>query len=137
MFDVGIEHVAVACPLVPLSTGLAGEAMDDGCGVIKALVPDLNESNLAVPCIASSSSTSAPSVSVNLIKNANVRFQRVFKEFCEASVVKYVPKEDEWDHHCWWTYLDHKPKPTHASAGKEAMRRIKWYVENVDGSRTP
>ena len=90
MFDVGIEHVAVACPLVPVPTGLADEAMDDGGGVIKALVPDLNESNLAVPCIVSSSSTSAPSVSVNLIKNTNVRFQRVFKEFCDAPAKLFV-----------------------------------------------
>ena len=137
MFDVGIEHVAVACPLVPVSTGLAVEAMAGYGGIIKALDPYLDESNLAVPCIASSSSSSAPAVSTSVIKYANVRFQRVFKDFHEASVPKYVPKEDEWDHHCWWTYLDNKPKPTHAAAGRDAMRRIKWYCENVDGSRTP
>ena len=137
MFDVGIGHVAVACPLVPVSTGLADEAMDGVGGIINALEPYQNDSNLAVPCIASGSASLAPSVSVNVIKNANVRFQQIFKDFREASVAKYVPAEDQWDHHCWWTYLDSKPKPTHASADKDAMRRIKWYCGNVDGSRTP
>ena len=75
MFDVGIGHVAVACPLVPVSTGLADEAMDGAGGIINALEPYQNDSNLAVPCIASGSASLAPSVSVNVIKNANVRFQ--------------------------------------------------------------
>ena len=119
MFDVGIEHIAVACPLVPVSTGLADETMDSVGGIIKTMEPYQIDSNFAVPCIASGSATLTPSVSNNVIKNDNVRFQQVFKDFREASVLKYVPAEDLWDHHCWWTYFDNKPKPTHASADKD------------------
>ena len=72
MFDVGIEHVAVACPLVPVSTGLADETMDPVGGIINALDPYQSDSDLAVPCIASGSASLAPSLSVNVIKNANV-----------------------------------------------------------------
>ena len=79
MFDVDIEHIAVACPLVPVSTGLAVEAMAGTSGFIKTQDSYLDESNVAVPCIASGSSSSVIAVTVNVIKNAKVRFQQVFK----------------------------------------------------------
>ena len=76
MFDVDVEHIAVACPLVPVSTGLAVEAMADTSEFGKTQDSYQNESNVAVPCIGSGSSSSVTAVTVNVIKMLTFDFNK-------------------------------------------------------------